>query len=132
MKKNLIGILLAFVVQCSFALDGTIHAYPGSKSSKELQSSPTCLIKITNDSHDDILVYGTYDDGATLRPFVIYAYEMPHYISLYNDNVGFCHSGMDIGIETTSGLRLYRAYTWVNSRIRIVSGWFKPYIILDN
>jgi hypothetical protein len=132
MRKNFLGLLLAVLVNCSFALDGTLHPYPDSKSSKQnTKSSPTCLIKITNDSHDDIVVYGTYDDGVPLHPFMIYAYEMPHYISLYNENVGFCHSGMDIGIETTSGLRLYRAYTWVNTRIRIVSGWFKPYIIMD-
>ncbi len=128
MRNKLIGIFAALLVNGVFALDGTLHSYPGDKKT---QTSPTCLIKITNDSHDDILVYGTYDDGVPLRPFVIYAYEMPHYISLYNENVGFCHSGMEIGIETASGLKLYRAYTWVNARIRIVSGWLKPYIIVD-
>lgn len=128
MRKKLIGIFAALLINGAFALDGTLHSYPGDKKNP---TSPTCLIKITNDSHDDIHVYGTYDDGVPLRPFVIYAYEMPHYISLYNENVGFCHSGMEIGIETASGLKLYRTYTWVNARIRIVSGWLKPYIIVD-
>ena len=130
-EKNLL-LMLALTACCSFALDGTVNPYPGSKAANPAsKGSPTCLIKITNDSHDDIMVYGTFDDGAPLHPFMIYAYEMPHYISLYNENVGFCHSGMDLGIETASGLRLYRSYTWVNTKIRIVSGWFKPYIIVD-
>jgi len=128
MRKKLLVFFAGLIFNAAFALNGTMHAYPGNKKT---EGSPTCLIKITNDSHDDIVVYGTYDDGVPLRPFIIYAYEMPHYISLYNENVGFCHSGMDLGIETASGLKIYNAYTWVNARIRIVSGWLKPYIIVD-
>ena len=72
MRKKFLGLLLAVLVNSSFALDGTLHPYPGSKSSnQDSKSSPTCLIKITNDSHDDIVVYGTFDDGVPLRPFVI-------------------------------------------------------------
>jgi len=130
--KKIISVLLFLSVSCAFALEGTVHDYPGNKrTSQALQSSPTCLIKISNDSNEDIVVYGTFDDGVPLRPFLIYAYETPHYISLYNENVGFCHSGMDIGIETASGTKVYQAYTWVNAKIRVVSGWFKPYFIME-
>lgn len=137
MKNWILGFVVSLIVSASFATSPQYHLYPNTKSeetnkSSELKakSAPTCLIKITNDSHDDILVYGTFDDGTPLQPFIIYAYESSHYISLFY--YGFCHAGMDINIDTTSGLRLYNQYTWVNSRLRIVQGWFKPYIVMDN
>ena len=133
MKNILVALLVGILSTVSFANEDAIHMHPSvsaksSPSGKALQT-PTCMIKIVNDSHDDIIVYGTFDDGVVMTPFVVYAYENPHYILL--DYNGFCHAGMDIGIDTTDGQHLYRDYTWVNSRLRILSGWFKPYIVLD-
>ncbi|NBX85612.1 MAG: hypothetical protein EBQ95_08430 [Gammaproteobacteria bacterium] len=137
MKNWILALAVSLIASTSFATSSQYHLYPNSKiedipkSSKNAsKSAPTCLIKITNDSHDDILVYGTFDDGTPLQPFIIYAYESSHYISLFY--YGFCHAGMDINIDTTSGLRLYNQYTWVNTRLRIMQGWFKPYIVMDN
>lgn len=137
MKKWLLGIVISLIAFTSFASTSQYHLYPKAKiedlklnTNNNAKAAPSCLIKITNDSHDDILIYGTFDDGTPLQPFIIYAYESSHYISLFY--YGFCHAGMDINIETTSGLRLYNQYTWVNTRLRIVSGWFKPYIVMDN
>lgn len=135
MKKIILMLLFSGVIFPVYAQSKNLHAYPIDGSDKKLQVSsniktaPSCLIKISNDSHDDIMVYGTFDDGTILEPFMIYAYENPHYISLFYYN--FCHAGMDIGINTLSGLNLYHDYTWVNSRLRIVSGWFKPYLVME-
>ena len=70
------------------------------------------------------------NDGSMLEPFMIYAYEAPHFISLYYFNI--CHGVMDIEINTTNGLRLYDQETYVNSKIRVKSGWLNPYIVLEN
>ena len=137
MKNWIFVLVVSLIASTSFATSPQYHLYPNAKIEDQKKSikntsksAPTCLIKITNDSHDDILVYGTFDDGTPLQPFIIYAYESSHYISLFY--YGFCHAGMDINIDTTSGLRLYNQYTWVNTRLRIVQGWFKPYIVMDN
>jgi hypothetical protein len=137
MKNLILLLVVSLIASTSFATSAQYHLYPNAKiedikksSKNTLKAAPSCLIKITNDSHDDILVYGTFDDGTPLQPFMIYAYESSHYISLFY--YGFCHAGMDVNIDTTSGLRLYNQYTWVNTRLRIVQGWFKPYIVMDN
>ena len=135
MKKIMMSILFCIVIFPGYAQSKNMHVFQLDSTKKKTQEAlnikavPTCLIKISNDSHDDILVYGNFDDGTPLEPFIIYAYENPHFISLFYYN--FCHAGMDIGIDTLSGLRLYHDYTWVNSRLRIVSGWFKPYIVME-
>lgn len=135
MKKIIMAILFSVVIFPVHAQSKNLHGFPLDLGKNKplavskAKASPSCLIKISNDSHDDILVYGTFDDGSLLEPFIIYAYENPHFISLFYYN--FCHAGMDIGIDTLSGLHLYHDYTWVNSRLRIVSGWFKPYIVME-
>ena len=135
MKKILVAVLFSLVIFPAYSQSKNQHVYPqdltqkSQAESSKIKSAPSCLIKISNDSHDDVLVYGMFDDGTPLEPFIIYAYENPHYISLFYYN--FCHAGMDIGIDTLSGLHLYHDYTWVNSRLRIVSGWFKPYLVME-
>lgn len=132
MKKWFLSLLTIFICSISFSAQKTPHTHPGlSKDSKPalIQSIPTCLIKITNDSHYDIIVSGQFDDGAYLQPFVIQPYEMPHYISLYYFNI--CHGVMDVQIETNYGLKLYDQPTYVNSKILIKSGWLNPYTILE-
>jgi len=135
MKKIILVLMFSAVIFPVYAKSKNLHAYPINGPDNQLhalsnaKAAPSCLIKISNDSHDDIMVYGTFDDGAILEPFIIYAYETPHFISLFYYN--FCHAGMDIGINTLSGLNLYHDYTWVNSRLRIVSGWFKPYLVME-
>ena len=132
MKKIILTLLFSVGIFPAYAQIKNLHVFPLDTTDKQQKTpiaSPSCLIKISNDSHDDVMIYGTFDDGAVLDSFIIYAYENPHFISLFYYN--FCHAGMDIAIYTLSGSNLYHDYTWVNSRLRIVSGWFKPYFVME-
>ena len=100
-----------------------------SDQKQVLKGTATCLIKITNDSEHNLLISGQFDDGAPLTPFMLYAYESPQFISLYYYNI--CHGIMNIRIDTEKGLKLYDQETYVNSKIRIKSGWLNPYIVLE-
>ena len=130
MKKKWLACILGMILlNLSFAATSSTHYYPQVAKVDKSEFSSPCLIKISNDSQYDILVTGTFDDGSHLDPFIIYAFEQPQFISLYYYNI--CHGLMSIGIETTSGLKLYQQETYVNSRIRIKSGWLSPYVILE-
>lgn len=103
--------------------DEAHHAYPQvealeKKQDGQLKWPGYCEIEVINDSYTDVRVYGTFDDGAPLSPFNIYTYEYPHYISLYY--YGYCHSGMNLYIETWLGYPVYSGYTYVNTTLRIV------------
>lgn len=134
MKKLLLSLASIFLTNIAIALPTTIHTHRGieqaPKPEKIQLSASSCLIKITNDSHYDVIVSGRFDDGSMLEPFMIYAYENPHFISLYYYNI--CHGVMDIEINTSYGLKLYDQETYVNSKIRVKSGWLNPYIVLEN
>ena len=136
MKKWIVGVITGIITNMSFASIGmTTHSHPdfAKLTTKQINApklaAATCLIKITNDSHSDIVVSGRFDDGSALQPFMIYAYENPHFISLFYYNI--CHGVMNLQIDTTDGMKLYDQDTYVNSRIRIKSGWLNPYIILE-
>ena len=77
-----------------------------------------CEIEIINNSYEDVSVYGIFDDGSTVGPFNIYSFEAPHYISLYY--YGYCHSGMDLYIDSWSGYHLYAGYTPRRTTIRVI------------
>jgi hypothetical protein len=87
-------------------------------SEKRLRWPGYCEIEIINLSYTDVHVTGVFDDGTYMQPFNVYAYEAPHYISLYY--YGYCHSGMDLDIDSFSGYHLYGGYTRVQNSIRIV------------
>jgi hypothetical protein len=133
MKKWIISVIAGIITNMSFASAGITHSHPQTINQKlsapNLQAA-ACLIKITNDSNSDITVSGRFDDGSMMQPFMIFAYENPHFISLFYYNI--CHGVMNLQIDTTNGKRLYDQETYVNSRIRIKSGWFEPFIILEN
>jgi hypothetical protein len=132
MKKWIVSMISPLLFSFSSYANHQLHAYPNShlsQSHQNLLGAATCLIKITNDSEQNILVSGQFEDGSHLNPFIIYAYESPQYISLYYYNS--CHGIMSIRIETDKGLKLYDQETYVNSRIKIKSGWLNPYIVLE-
>jgi hypothetical protein len=129
MKKWIISIVSGLICNFSCYANTQTHFYPQSTHDLNLGSSATCLIKITNDSEQNIIVSGEFDDGSHLTPFIVYAYEVPQYISLFYFNI--CHGIMNIRIETERGLKLYDQDTYVNSKIRIKSGWLNPYIVLE-
>lgn len=77
-----------------------------------------CEIEVINSSYTDVRVYGVFDDGAVLSPFMIYSFESPHYISLYY--YGYCHRAMDLYIDSWSGYPIYASYTLAGSTVRVV------------
>jgi hypothetical protein len=133
MKKIFLSVISGLILSLSCNASSNLHFNPKSTETNSkkiaLKGTSACLIKITNDSEHNILVSGRFDDGNYLTPFVIYAYEDPQYISLFYYSI--CHGVMDVRIETSSGLKLYDQETYVNSKIRIKSGWFNPYIVLE-
>ncbi len=104
------------------AQDTAPAAAEQSKGQNKMGWPGYCEIEIINHSYDDVRVYGVYDDGVALTPFTVYSYESPHYISLYY--YGYCHSGMDLYIDTVYGAHVYSGYTPRYSTIRIVPSMF--------
>ncbi len=120
----------SFIFICCLSLCSSIgaanlhlHSQANNNGNKALTKGVMwpgyCEIEIINDSFDDVRVFGVFDDGSSLRPFNVYSYDSPHYISLYY--YSYCHSGMDIYIDTFRGTRVYAGYTPNNTTIRIVS-----------
>ncbi len=125
MKLKALFLASFFLVSTSLFADANHHVYPEadsaqSNSKKEgLKWPGYCEIEVINDSFSNVRVYGIFDDGVMLRPFNIYTFEYPHYISLFY--YGYCHAGMDLYVETLSGYRVYSGYTPTNSTLHIVS-----------
>lgn len=122
--KALLFMLSCSLMSTAFA-DANHHTYPQSTptentaTDKQIQWPGYCEIEIINQSYDDVRVYGVFDDGTPLVPFNVYAYEAPHYISLYY--YGYCHAAMELDIDSLStGYHLFSGYTRRNSTIRIV------------
>ncbi len=119
-KSLILGCCLSL---CTTAFAGNQHVHPLAESIKNRPIQPEmkwpgpCQIEIINQSYDDIRVFGMFDDGTTMRPFNVYAYEAPQYISL--EYYGYCHAGMDLDIDSFSGYHLYGGYTRRESSIRI-------------
>lgn len=122
--KALLLAVCCSIMTVAFA-DANHHSYPNMENQQpELSVKPVqypgyCEIEIINQSYQDVRVYGVFDDGTSLVPFNVYAFEAPHYISLYY--YGYCHAWMDLDIDTLwSGRHLYSGYTRVGSSISVV------------
>ncbi len=130
MKFKALFWLSCLLCSMSTFADQNHHVYPEIESSISkphqdgLKWPGYCEIEVINDSYTSVRVYGVFDDGVMLRPFTIYTYEYPHYISLYY--YGYCHYGMDLYVDTLSGYRLYAGYTTANTTIHIV-----PYMMKE-
>ncbi|WP_028387754.1 hypothetical protein [Legionella fairfieldensis] len=119
----------------SFASADNRHVHPkadikGNTNNKSAAKGARwpgfCEIEIVNYSYDDVRVFGKFDDGTTLEPFVIYryGYDTPQTISLYYYE--YCHSGMNLYIDSiNSGYRLYAGYTPVQQTIKILPMYAK-------
>jgi len=79
--------------------------------------SGTCEIEIINNSFDDINIYGRFEDGTYLTPFIIKHWGVPQTVSLFY--YGSCHLGMDFYIETVAGTYKYNGFTPVGKTIKI-------------
>lgn len=96
------------------------HIYPNTpiNSASKAMYPGFCEIEIINSSYDDVIVYGTFDEGTVMTPFNVYRYESPHYISNFFN--GYCHNAMYIDIVTFRGYHIYSGYTLSNSTVRVV------------
>lgn len=96
------------------------HVYPNTQTNtmKEKVLPGFCEIEIINSSFDDVIVYGTFDEGSVMTPFNVYRYESPHYISNFFN--GYCHPVMYLDIFTFRGYRIYSGYTQSNSTVNII------------
>lgn len=119
--KTLVFVCCMSLVSSLFA--ATTHLHPHAKPeekpsvNKSIGIFGLCEIEINNYSSNDVQVYGLYDDGTALAPFYMYRYGVPHYIDLYY--YGYCHTGMNLYIDTLSGYPIYASYTTVGSRVEI-------------
>ena len=130
MKLKIFFLLTSLLCSVGTFADQNHHAYPETESSvskynkKGLKWPGYCEIEVINDSFTSVRVYGVFNDGVLLRPFNIYTYEYPHYISLFY--YGYCHAGMDLYVDTLGGYHLYAGYTPTNTTLHIV-----PYMMKE-
>lgn len=120
--KSLLLCWCLCMVSSVYAANHHLHPNDGpiekSFTDKNFTWPGYCEIEIINRSYQDIYVYGDFDDGYRLDPFMIYSFEGPHYISLFY--YGYCHSGMYLYISTDQGYLLYSGYAQRRSSIRVV------------
>jgi len=122
MKKNIFVILCGLgLLSQGFADVPHQHsnaATNGSTSAGQNTIVPgACEIEIVNNSFDDINIYGRFEDGTYLTPFIIKHWGVPQTVSLYY--YGSCHQGMDFYIETAGGNYKYSGFTPVGKVIKI-------------
>lgn len=120
--KSLLFVIFFNLISNAFAAN--LHLHPNiNAADKESAPKATmypgyCQIEVINNSSNYVRVSGIFDDSTYLDPFTVFAFEAPHYISLYY--YGYCHSGMNISILSAYGALVYSGWTDVHSTIRIV------------
>lgn len=115
--------LIAWVIGCCLCLSSSVfaanqHMHKQDKKEDKVQWVDGCKIEIINQSFSDVRVYGYFDDGSSLDPFKVFSFEAPQYISLYY--YGYCHSGMDLDIDSVSGYNVFSGYVRTGATLRIV------------
>lgn len=89
-----------------------VYAMLGSASA----ATGHCQIAIINDSHEDVMVHATFDDGS-VTTFRVLKREPPHYVSLFYH--GYCHHGAIVKVIDARHRVLYYQHTSVDSTIRV-------------
>lgn len=119
--KSWVALLCLSVLSSAFAGEVRLHpkaAQEGNQSTQKGMVWPgACEIEIANQSRQDVVVFGAYDDGMTLQPFRMYGFDTVR-VSLFY--YGYCHAGMNLYIDTVSGYNVYAGYTPVDSTIYVV------------
>ncbi len=117
-------LCVIFFSLSSHAFAAHLHLNPNANEADK-SSAPKatmypgyCQIEVINNSSNYIRVTGFFDDSTYLDPFTIFAFEAPHYISLYY--YGYCHAGMNLSILSPYGAVIYSSWTDVHSTIRII------------
>ena len=128
MKLNvffLVGLLGLF----SVAHAANQHLHPQADALKSSAKwAGNCEIEIINRSFFDVRVFGIFDDGIPLEPFNVYGFELPHYISLYYN--GYCHRGMELDIDTFSGLHVFGDYVRAGMTVEVVNQMNQAHTLL--
>lgn len=96
-------------------------AEPAMQSVKPNWPGP-CEVEIVNQRYEDIIVSGSFEDGAPMSPFVYYSYSGPHYVSLiYPDPNGMvtCHGSIYLNIINYHNAPLMSGYAYRDSTIFI-------------
>lgn len=136
LKACVSGMLLGTALSLSaYAADVHYHPKSSVKVAKELAKSTEasmqsvkpgwpgpCEIEIVNQRYEDIIVSGSFEDGAPLTPFVYYSYGNPQYISLiYRDPNGMvtCHGSMYLNVVNYYNVQLMGRYVYRDSTIFI-------------
>lgn len=137
MLKACFSSLLLGSTLCLSAYAAEVHYHPKSsaKLSKELKASAEasqsatkpgwpgpCEIEMVNQRYQDVIVAGSFEDGAPMAPFVFYSYSSPHYISLiYRDPNGMvtCHGSMYLNVVDYYNTPLISGYAYRDSTIII-------------
>ncbi len=111
-------IFIASLALFSSAFANNHYFHPKATSAEKMTLAPRyCEIEIVNESYNDVLVEGIFDDGSRLAPYIAYS-GYSSYINLYA--YGFCHAGMDLRIRSYSNYLIYAGYTEVYSTLRVV------------
>lgn len=131
MKKFLVSLLFACSVtgvqaNTPMHLHPSVGTAPQTLTGEKTLLPGFCDVELINQSFTLVDVYGTFDDGAPMRPFTLYpGSENRQYISLYYASPGqpaYCHSGIYLSIfRTEDNYPLYNAYTSVHSTIYVTS-----------
>lgn len=136
LKACVSGLLLGTALSLSaHAADVHYHPKSSAKLVKEMKQSADasvqpvkpgwpgpCEIEIVNQRYQDVIVSGSFEDGAPLTPFVFYSYSAPHYISLvYRDPNGLvtCHGSMYLNVVDYYNMPLISGYAYRDSTIFI-------------
>jgi hypothetical protein len=123
-------VLSALMALASFSYAANQHLHPQASqadqqkmTSKGLTYPGYCEIEVINSSYHDLVVSGQFDDWSYLDTFRIYAGDAPHYIDLFYH--GYCHSGMNLNVQTLDGYYVYSQYTRTGETVRLVPGYLK-------
>lgn len=90
-------------------------------ASKNLSAPGYCEVELINQSYDNVTVYGTYEDGVSMKPFNMYRYDTYHIPLYYYYS---CHSSIYLDIVTFNGAHIYSSWTRTGQIVRIVPSYF--------
>ncbi|MBA2657930.1 MAG: hypothetical protein H0U70_13250 [Tatlockia sp.] len=111
--KSLVFIASLSLFSSAFAARTIILDAPQSNSRSTANKAAMfdCQIRVINYSSPsrmyDLRMWGEVTNGAYLNPVYIYDRRIVHVIDLWDEDYGYCPSGMYLNIETTRGYPIY-------------------------
>lgn len=118
---KLIKYLVVCLSLCASAFASNQHTHPQAQAdTRGAKWAVGCGVEIINQSYMDVQVFGVFDDGSSLYPFNIYRFSPPH--SIFLDYNGYCHSGIELDIDTFMGYHVFGGYVPRGSTVFILPG----------